>query len=259
MRYCFCSIAFRGTPIEEIVTRLAKIGYDAVEIWWKHIESRSDSELRDLRKLAADQGIGIEVISPYFWLTQNRDLYDRSIETAGLAIKAARALGCPKIRTFTDAGPTGIGSDVATEEHWDHAVRALQEITHTASDLLFPVETHANTLADTPDSVLGLIERVGAPNLKVLYQAMDENSMIAEFDQLREHIAHIHIQNHDAEGTHGPIEEGVVDIAGLLEHARSTGYRGSLSVEYCHKGATWDQAESAIQWLRSLEGAGSPR
>jgi sugar phosphate isomerase/epimerase len=80
------------------------------------------AQLDAARAAAAEAGIGIVGVSPYFWLAQDEELLERSF-----AIAAARRLGARFIRTFTDAGPTGIGSHAATPQHWETTVQALQK------------------------------------------------------------------------------------------------------------------------------------
>lgn len=250
MRLCFCSIAFRDQPIEDLLPRLGDLGYDAVEVWGRHLDGRSDDALRALRAAVEREGLGVEVISPYLWLTQTPALLTESLGIAERTIHQARLLGAPKIRTFTDSGPTGIGSAAATPAQRATAVSALRRITAMAPDLRFVVETHEKTLADSVDSTLRLLDEVGAPNLKVLYQPTSAATLLEDYERLRPHVEHLHAQNQTADGAHTWLEDGVMDWRGLLRRLRADGYAGSLSVEYCWKGATWERAASAIAYLR---------
>jgi 3-dehydroshikimate dehydratase len=128
IKRCFCTIAFRDETIQDIIPKIAEIGYDGIEIWGGHIEDKSDEQLLVIRMLAKRHNLSIECLSPYFWFTNSKELHDESLRRAARFVHYCQILECPKIRTFTDAGPTGIGSDVATEEHWQTAVTALQTI-----------------------------------------------------------------------------------------------------------------------------------
>jgi 3-dehydroshikimate dehydratase len=248
---CFCSIAFRDEPIVDIVPRLAKLGYDGVEVWGKHIDGQSEVDLRTLRRVADDAGIRLAVLSPYFWLTRDLpDLIRESHATAARFSDYARILGAQRIRTFVDAGNDGIGSAEATDEHWARAVDNLQRIAAAAPDLLFPVETHPHTLADTPESMLRLRERVAQPNLVVLYQP-DGGDPMPGYRLLQPWIRHLHLQNPHVGGAPGYLEEGDSPLPPLLAALREDGYAETLSVEYCWRGATWDHAQRARAWLRS--------
>lgn len=243
-----CSIGFREELIEAIIPRLARIGYDAVEIWGNHIDGKSDSELRDIRALAAQHKLKIEVISPYFWLTQNQKLLEKSMGIAERFVHYAQVLGCPKIRTFTDAGPTGIGSDVATPEHWATAIRALKTITALDRNILFVVEIHEKTLADTAESTMRLLDAVGAPNLKILYHPAPA-TILKNYELLKTNIRHMHLINQDAAGKATWFESGVMDYPALFKTLVQDGYAHSVSVEYCWQNLPWDRAESAYKYL----------
>jgi len=248
MKLCFCSIAFRNDPIETIVPRLAKLGYDAVEIWANHLQGYDTAQLAILRSQADEAGIGIEVVSPYLWLTQTEELLIESMDIARRTVEQARQLGCRKIRTFTDSGPTGIGSAVATPAQRATAVQALKEITAMAPDLRFVVETHPLTLADLPESTLKLLDEVGAPNLRVLYQP-SPGSLFEAYDLLKPHIEHMHLQNVTETGKMVWLEEGVMDLCGFLKQVRRDGYSDSISVEYCWGGVKWERAETAREFV----------
>lgn len=252
IRCCFCTIAFRTEAIEEILPRLAKIGYDGVEIWGNHVEGKTDDELLALKAIADEHQISIEVLSPYWWLTNSTELLQETKERAKRFVHYACLLDCPKIRTFTDSGPTGIGSDVATDGHWQTAVDALQSICDYAPDILFTVERHTKTLADTLDSAEQLLQRVDRDNLKLIYHLPNtENDMLGEFDRAQPHVRHIHCQNTGDDTQPGFVEVGNADLPGFFQHIHAQGYSHSLSVEYCFKGATWDRAQSAYDYLKA--------
>ena len=42
----FYTIAFRNDPIEEILPKVARIGYDAAEVFWGQLDGKSDADLR---------------------------------------------------------------------------------------------------------------------------------------------------------------------------------------------------------------------
>jgi len=164
-------------------------------------------------------------------------------------VHCARRLGATRIRTFVDAGPDGIGSAQATDAQWQRATALLQQITALAPDLLFTVETHQWTLADTPESMQRLLRLVDRPNLVVLYQAMEADPLRG-YHLLRNAIHHLHLQNPHGSGGSGYLEDGVSPLLPLLSALIADGYAGTMSVEYCWKGVTWPRVASARSWLR---------
>lgn len=111
------------------------------------------------------------------------------------------------------------------------------------------VETHPLTLADVPGSALQLLDKVGAENLKILYQPTAPETLIPYYERYLPHIRHLHLQNQDSEGKHMWLEDGVLDLTSFAQRLKQDGYNDSVSVEYCWKGVTWDRAESAYGFL----------
>ncbi|MDF3128875.1 sugar phosphate isomerase/epimerase [Kiritimatiellaeota bacterium B1221] len=247
----FCSLAFREKPIEALLPWVAKTGFDAIEILGGQLEGLSDSALLALKDQAQDCGVEILSVAPYLWLTQNEELRKESMEIAHKTIHQARTLGAKKIRTFTDSGPTGIGSDVATPEHWEQAVTALKTITASAPELRFVVETHAKTLADTAQSAERLLQKVSAHNLKLLFQP-GPHFWIAEFDQLFSEIEHMHLHNINETGAGCALMEGVLDFKTFLQAVKTRGYAHSIALEYCWRGNSPADLEKGFAQLKEL-------
>ncbi len=244
MKICCCTIAMREEPLESQLPKIAEAGYDAAEVWFRHVDDRSDAELDAIRELANRLNLALEVVAPYMWLTQTPELLRETYTIVERAVATARRLGCPKIRTFTDSGPTGIGSDRATSQHWRTAIEALRRFCDTAPDLRFVVETHTHTLADTPATTERLIQETDRPNLRLNFQfssIFDINAYV----RLKPWIEHMHLHNQTTDGAPSWLEQGALDIGGFLDTIARDGYPHSLSVEYCFKGATWERLQSA--------------
>lgn len=244
MKICCCTIACREEPLESQLPKLAAAGYDGVEVWFKHVEGRTDGELDALREQARRLKLDFEVVAPYWWLTQTPELLEETGRIVERAIRSARRLGAPKIRTFTDSGPTGIGSDRATPEHWRTAIEALRRICGGAPDLRFVVETHGQTLADTPETTERLMREAALPNLRVNFQPSRQFDLGA-YRRLRPWIEHMHFHNLTADGEGTWLDAGIYDLGNLIAAIARDGYSHSLSVEYCFKGATWERIAAA--------------
>ena len=252
----FCSIAFRNEPLEQIIPRLAGIGYDGVELFFAHVEGRDNTALKSLRHLADHHGIRLPVFSPYFSFTRGPAEYDQTLKTAARAVEIAHILGATKIRTFTDVGPDGLASEQATPAHWQQAVRGLQAVTALDRGIEFVVETHERTLADTVETTRRLLDEVAAPNLKVNFQACEgfrRYGVDAAFVALAPWITHMHLQQVTPVHTDGWVENaGAIDFPEFIGHVKAASYRGSMSVEYTWQGVPWERAASAHRYLRSL-------
>jgi 3-dehydroshikimate dehydratase len=249
-----CSLSFREEPIEGIVRKYAAIGFDAIEIMQRQIQNHSDDALKALREVADSAGIKVLVIAPYFILTRGQPHWDETMQIADATIKSAHILGATKVRTFTDVAHDGIGSDVATESHWEQAVTGLKQITAKDRSLTFVVETHPHTLADTVEASEKLISRVGAPNLKLNFQPtppMLRYGLNDAFDRLLPSIAHMHLHQISSEGEATYLDNaGALDLPGFMAHIRQRGFDQSISVEYCWKNVPWDRMQPAHDLMR---------
>ena len=253
MKLLLCSIGFRSEAPDVILRRAADVGYDGVEMWFNHVSECSPDELRHLRQIATETGISIPVLSPYFILTRGEKEMNETLETARACIEAATQLGCKKIRVFTDVAGDGIGSDVATEQQWAQAVEGLRTITAMDRSLTFVVETHEHTLADTVPAATRLLTEVGAPNLKINFQANTEfraMGLLNAFDQLADQVDHMHLQQLKNGLPVDLPDSGDIDYTELLTHVRQSGYDPTIAVEYCHYGITWEQAAAACTQVR---------
>jgi sugar phosphate isomerase/epimerase len=254
---CFSAAAFADEPIEAIIPRLVQLGYDGVEIPAGHLKGKGREEVIALRHLASAHHLPVALLSPRFWLT--RDLPERleqSLATAAYSVIYARGLagtdGLPRIRILLDCGPGSLGSAAAAPEDWQRATDALTRITALDPGVTFLIETHEQTLADTPDSTLRLLDRVAAPNLGISYKP-GSGDPLPGWRALRHAVGHVHLQGPRVSGSGGYLEDGGHRLAELLAALRADDYAGTLSVGYRWAGVTWDRAASARDWLRAHE------
>lgn len=244
MKICCCTAAMRAEPLESQLPKIAAAGYDGAEIWFHQVDGRSDEELDALRDLARRLRLDIEVIAPDWRLTRTPELREETEQTVARAIRVARRLGAPKIRTLTDSGPNGVGSERATPDHWQTAIAVLRQICEGAPDLRFVVETRPFTLADTSESTERLMREAALPNLRVTFQPSARFDLGA-WRRLRPWIEHVHLTNVTADGRETWLDGGIYDLGNLVAAVARDGYNHSLSVEYSFEGVTWERLASA--------------
>lgn len=254
MKWCFCTIAFRNHDVRDVIRRAAEIGYDEVEIIGKHLDGKTDAELDEIRETARQAGIGISGVSPYLWLTQNEELLKESMAIAERFSAMARRLGARMIRTFTDAGPTGIGSDVATDAHWKIAVESLKKITAMAPEIMYAVETHHKTLADTPETCNRLLKEVNSPNLQLIYQPFTKGNITEDFLKIEGNVRHVHLNPHIGTNPDGGLANCGLDYAALLKFLGERNFPYSCAVEYCCAEGDWDVLTKTLAWCKKQAG-----
>jgi sugar phosphate isomerase/epimerase len=243
MKVCFGTINVRyRLPIEEILPRVAELGYDGVEIWGSQVDGKPEEELAALREEARDLGLAIPCLTPYFCFTGTREMWDASMGIARRFIHYAQALGAPLIRGLTSVGidlkdytersiaklESWAPSGKATEEQWERTIEAYRTITaeieQAGADVVFAMETHGNNLTDTLEGCRRLLQAVGSPHLKILYQSFLGREPIDGLDEIYDEVVHVHVQYVGGRGKKSflPVVRRLVE----------KGYQGWVNVEF---------------------------
>lgn len=151
-------------------------------------------------------------------------------------IAATACLGKPDLIVASGFRVEGMSE----EEHFANAVSALRAAADLAEEagvtlLLEPLNTRLFAAMYLVSTKLGLdlIEAVGSPNLRLLYDVwhsacMDED--IADVLAGRMHLV-AHVQVADMDDRHEP-GTGSVDWAKTVQTLRDLGYRGAIGLEY---------------------------
>jgi len=199
MKISFCSIAFRHRPmlLEDMIFIISELGYDGIEIWGDHLKGYETS-LEKIKKLLYWKNLEVSMISPYFDFTGSTQKWNSSILTARKFIQFAKELDCSLIRCFTGAVP----SELATERHWKRCIEGIKYIAGIAKEekITLAIETHPNTLADTIESTMRLVETVNEDNVRVnldFYNMWETErlSPLKLLNMLYPWVVHIHAKN----------------------------------------------------------------
>jgi len=252
----FCSLALRNSSVWDAVQEIAHAGFKGIELWYAHIDRLTPDQLMELRERCRALGVAIPVVSPYFSFTRGSERALESLHTAEKVLEAAHILGVGKIRTFVDCGEDGLPSSKATSEQWKAACDGLKELCAMDPTREFVVETHEWTLADTLPSVKQLINEVGAPNLRLNYQASHdflERGFLGCLDELLPLISHLHWEQVTEDGKLTYLEEpGQIDFPAIMRLLLNRGYRGTASVEYCWPKVAPERIGTAREYLTEV-------
>jgi 3-dehydroshikimate dehydratase len=195
VKYSVCTISFRHQLISlERIANWAKAHqFDAIELWGVHAKNLNQSS--DFTpECLAEKGLSVSMVSDYLPLDGN---LASSLEGAKSLCTITRSWGAKKLRTFSGNKPSA-GMDVAERAA---CTQRLREYCKVAADygIDLIVETHPNTLADTLESTLKLIEEVNHPALRINFDVIHVWEMgsdpIFALDQLAPLIQHMHFKN----------------------------------------------------------------
>jgi len=229
-------------PLDEVIRRLAKIGYDGIEIgcaaphaWPAHL---SAERRRELRRLTESEGLPVVSLLPapgggpgFNGASPLPEERRATVEHYQEVIELAADLGAGLVLYI--AGWQIFGT--TREDAWRHSRDSLAAIAaHAATrNVTIAVEPTAadSNLIETADDALELMRAVGQQNVKVMfdtYHALYRNEVSSDYVRIMgRHLAHIHLADTDRL----PPGEGSVDFHGVLQAAKEINFAGHLTME----------------------------
>jgi sugar phosphate isomerase/epimerase len=240
MKVALCTIAYQEQALEEALDRAAAMEFDGVELWGKppHLPvAAGEAEGRAIGEAIRERGLEAAVFGSYL-----RAVEEPFAAAADALLAVARGLGAPLVRVWA----ADRGSDRADDAIYALTARNLTDLCRRGADLglRFVLERHNNTLADTLDSTLRLLEMSAAPNLGVNYQILggaDTATAVAEIQHLAGRIWNVHAQNHrreDGVSAASDLCSGEIDYEKVVDALHAVGYEGYLELEFIRRGTT---------------------
>jgi fructoselysine 3-epimerase len=228
--------------IEETIKRIARIGYDGIEIgaaaphaYPSHLNK---DRRKAIKKVLDDHGIvvssmlpapgggpGFNVASP---LPEERR---EAVDQYKQVIELCSDLGGPTVMYI--AGWQIYGTPRI--QAWDWSREALTEISKTAADfgvqlVVEPTPTDSN-LVESCDHAIEMMEQVGAKNVGLMFDtqhAYYRNEVPTDYVyRMGKNLRHIHL----SELGRGAPGTGPGDFVGIVSALREIGYEGYLALE----------------------------
>ncbi|MGF1699174.1 sugar phosphate isomerase/epimerase [Photobacterium makurazakiensis] len=195
MQLSICTISFRHQLVSlEYLAEWARSNcFDGIELWGVHGRSLALQPQYDAKWLA-DMGLSVSMVSDYIPLVGERRIAQEKCQSV---CQLANFWKTPKIRTF--AGH--IASESVSRGERAEMITRLRHVCDYAAGLGLEVlvETHPNTLADTPSSIFQLLDQVDHPALKINFDTLhvwESGADPCEFHQkIEENVAHYHLKN----------------------------------------------------------------
>jgi sugar phosphate isomerase/epimerase len=253
-----------GLTVEEVIGRAKKFGYQGVEIDGKRPHGNPldmpAARCRQLRKMAADQGIEIYAVagnndfsSPIPEHREAQLVYARELMrmTAGLGAKIMRVfLGWPGVTLRPEGGGRyDIAQEVWKAEHkdftenqtWAWCRQGLIEAARLAGDfgVTLALQNHPPVVNRGYLDTLRMVKEIASPNLKICLDARLEHGLdeAGVRKALNEAGAQQILWHFGGEYDRGPggiavkgDEKALGEMLGLLD----IGYRGYAGFELCH-------------------------
>ena len=255
MKYSVCTISFRHQLISlERIANWAKAHqFDAIELWGVHAKNLRQSPDFTLERLL-EQGLSVSMVSDYLPLDGDLNV---ALEGAKSLCTITRSWGARKLRTFSGNKPSA-GMAVAERAAY---TKRLREYCKIAADygVYLIVETHPNTLADTLESTLQLIEEVNHPALRINFDVIHVWEMgsdpIHALDQLAPLIEHMHFKNITQRNLLNVFSPGNVYAPAGSREGMTPLFNGEYDFKYfldylmTESGIPWQNMDASLEWF----------
>ncbi len=253
-------------PLEDVIRRLARIGYDGIEIGAAAPHAYPDyltpPRRREIKTVLDDSGLALASMLP------------APGGGAGFNVASAnpleRAAAVDQYKKVADlcaewggnillyvAGWQVFGT--TRQDAWKWSVQSLEEVAGHAAELgltvaVEPTSADSN-LVDSCDDVLEMMADVDRGNVKAMfdtYHTLYRNEVPTDYVyRLRENLAHIHLADIDR----NPPGSGVVDYVSLIESLRDIEFDGYMTMEIGFSRRNVepdDMARRAYDYLKTL-------
>ena len=231
----------RAEPVETTIRRLARYGYDGIEISYDSVElSPGAPGTKAVRQMLKDNGIGCYgSISLMFG---GRDLIhaDASVRASSVeylkhCITMVKELD-GEVMSIVPSEVGKVKAMAAPEQEWQWAIAGLKEVHAHASKegvriALEPLNRFETNFLNRHDQALMLAEAV-APDvgvcLDVYHMNQEDANMFKAIETAGSRLFDLHV----ADNNRMACGQGSFEWERLLNTVKSTGYTGSLTVEF---------------------------
>jgi len=222
---------FRNTGFCDAIRQVAKLGYDAAELWgWGDIDIESAKAVLD------ETGVELLSLCTTEFRLNNPDYRDLYVDGIKRTCEFASHLGAEKIITQ-------VGNDTGKERNFQH--KAIVEGLKASAPILekYGITLMIEPLNDKFDhrgyyltssaEAFDIVKEVDSPFVKVIYdiyhQQITEGNIIPTILANLPYIAHLHGAGHP--GRH-ELQNGETNYPAIIDALDNAGYKGALGLEY---------------------------
>ncbi len=236
MRLTYNTVVYGSEPIAVGIARLARFGYDGVELAGE--PERFDAiEIRDLLETH-----GLEAASISGMFTRDRDLVHQEAEVRANAraymrscVDLARAVGAgvvavsPTAVMRTEPGPD-------RSQDWAWAVDGLRQVGHYAGEYgvrlaVEPWNRYENFMINRVEQAIELVELVDVPSVGCMadtfHMNIEESDPVAALRSAGDRLFHVQV----ADNTRQAPGRGNIDFEPIVGVLIELGYEGYVSFE----------------------------
>ena len=241
MKISYFVVAFSGEPIETSIDRIARYGYDGVEIPGEP----GTIDARKVRRLVEEHGLGVSAIVGMFPRDSGRDLIssDPAVQRGAIDYhKAVIDMACElgtEVIAFNPSVNLKIQPEVSLEREWKWAVERTRKICEYAarmsSSLKLAIEPWCRFetyFINRLDEALRLKKDIGMDNVAVMadwfHMNIEETSMENAMRRCGKDLVHVH----DGDSSRAGPGKGHLNFPSLLNALKEIGYERYLVLGY---------------------------
>ncbi len=261
--YGVCTWIFGDLPLAEIANRLARLGYDGVELLGENERYTS----KEAKRILVDQGLRVFSMTPLNVDLAHPDGATRkqAMEYYFRLLDYAAQVGSPLISCHGAVGR--IRADTSWQREWDWMVESVRVIAERAQtrglrvalELLNRYESH---LLNNAEQALRFIDQVGLANvglhLDAFHMNIEEPSPVGAMRAAERRLFLFHAADSNREG----IGRGHTDFTAMFDVLREIDYDGPIIVECTAPGPDPFRAikdEASVAWVETYLGESLPR
>jgi 3-dehydroshikimate dehydratase len=212
------SVTFRQLSAEEIIGHVQRASLEGIE-WGGdiHVPHGDVARAKEVQRRTCDAGLQIAAYGSYYRVAAS--------EGEGLSfasvLESAVALEAPLIRVW----PGDRGSADVDEAFRNKVVEDALRIAAMAAeeDITIAYEWHVNTLTDTFDSAMTLLQEASHPRLRTLWQptsGVSHDDCLTELSRIHDRLDNIHV-THTPNGERKPLSDGIAPWRDFLRAANT--------------------------------------
>ncbi len=208
-------------------------------------------------------GLDISLVSTHGFANGpcNPENHDEVVTKLNEAIDVAKDVGCKNIITFTGMRFDGMDDEKAAQnciDTWKEVLPKAEKagvtivLEHLNSrDDTHPMKGHPGYFGDDVDFCADLINRIGSPNFKLLFDiyhvSIMNGDIIRRIRQYKDIIGHYHTAGNPGRAELDNTQE--INYPPILEAILDTGYKGFVAQEFIPE---WDDPRLALQHAAQL-------
>lgn len=253
------SVTFRQRTPQNIVKLCVSAQLQSIE-WGGdiHVPHGDLKTAKEVGQLTRDNGLRCSAYGSYYRLGKTQS---PSIEAV---LDTADALGTSIVRVWAGERSSSEADAAYRQAVLDDAMRVAEQATQRS--IIVSLEYHNNTLTDTLESTLDLLETVNSPSLQTFWQpphTPDLNAKIHGLQTLLPWLTNVHVFHwHPQTLERFKLDEGESDWRKYLDIISASQRHHTLSLEFVQNDAPdvfFADAQTLKSWLETSQEQRNPQ